>query len=205
MAASGSSRGMALKPKGKRSRATVPGRKEQINMRPEVWGPLFLDTYRKTHKLQQSADLVGVHISTVYKRRDKDPEFGAQFWAIQDGIRAAVEDEIYHRAIEGDITVEPIFFKGDNDEEGMPIVSQVGTKVIVKKSDRMLELLAKSLMPEKYAERSIVYNVDLSAEVRRVAEDQNVPAELVANQLNASVKRLIAAKATDEGTATRRG
>jgi hypothetical protein len=53
-------------------------------------------------------------------------------------------------------------------------------------------------MPEKYADRSIVYNVDISGEVRKVAGDQNVPPELVAQALNSSVKRLLAEQAAEE-------
>lgn len=148
--------------------------------------------YEEERRVVPAAQAAGVSVSTVYKRKDNDPEFAADFQAVQDVIRGMVDDEIYRRGVIGEEEVTPIFIKGGNDEAtGMPIVAHMADKVTRKTSDRMLELLAKSLMPEKYGDRVTVYNVDLSAEIRRVAENQNVPPEMVASRMNENVRRLM--------------
>ena len=167
-------------------------RKEITRIDPAIWGRKFLAEYAKGHRIVPAAAAAGVSVSTIYKRKDNDPDFAADMEAVQNAIRSAVDDEIYYRGVVGEEEVTPIFIKGGNDEDtGMPIVAHMADKVTRKTSDRMLELLAKSLMPEKYGDRVTVYNVDLSSEIRRVAGDQNVPPEMVASRMNDGVRRLM--------------
>lgn len=75
--------------------------------------------------------------SSFYNLRRMDPEFAAA-WA--DALQEAcgsVEMEIHRRAVEG--WEEPVYQKGE----------LVGT--VTKYSDRLLELRARGLMPERYA------------------------------------------------------
>lgn len=170
----------------------VKERKEYNRIDPAIWGPKFLEAYAQERRLVPAAAAAGISVSAVFKRKTTDPEFAADYEAVQDIIRGAVDDEIYYRGVVGEEEVTPIFIKGGNDEAtGMPIVAHMADKVTRKTSDRMLELLAKSLMPEKYGDRVTVYNVDLSTEIRRVAEAQNVPPEMIASRMNEQVRRLM--------------
>lgn len=79
----------------------------------------------------------GGAISSFYHLRRMDPEFAAAWSDALQEACANVESEIHRRAVEG--WEEPVFQRGE----------LVGT--ITKYSDRLLELRAKGLMPERYA------------------------------------------------------
>ena len=79
----------------------------------------------------------GGAISSFYHLRRMDPEFAAAWADALQEACANVESEIHRRAVEG--WEEPVFQRGE----------LVGT--ITKYSDRLLELRAKGLMPERYA------------------------------------------------------
>lgn len=75
--------------------------------------------------------------SSFYRARNMDPEFAADWDNALAEAAADVELEIHRRAIEG--YEEPVYQRGE----------LVGT--ITRYSDRLLELRAKGLMPDRYA------------------------------------------------------
>lgn len=79
----------------------------------------------------------GGAISSFYHLRRMDPEFAAAWADALQEACANVESEIHRRAVEG--WDEPVYQRGE----------LVGT--VTKYSDRLLELRAKGLMPERYA------------------------------------------------------
>ncbi|RNE91427.1 hypothetical protein EBL85_13610 [Marichromatium sp. AB32] len=76
-------------------------------------------------------------VSSFYWTRNRDPEFAAEWDTALAEASADVELEIHRRAVEG--YEEPVYQKGE----------LVGT--ITRYSDRLLELRAKGLMPDRYA------------------------------------------------------
>lgn len=75
--------------------------------------------------------------SSFYRARNMDPEFAADWDNALAEAAADVELEIHRRAVEG--YEEPVYQRGE----------LVGT--ITRYSDRLLELRAKGLMPDRYA------------------------------------------------------
>lgn len=75
--------------------------------------------------------------SSFYRARNMDPEFAADWDNALAEAAADVELEIHRRAIEG--YEEPVYQRGE----------LVGT--ITRYSDKLLELRAKGLMPDRYA------------------------------------------------------
>lgn len=172
--------------------------KPNTPLSPEEWGPLFLADYAETFSLTRSAKDLGINLSTVYKRKGYDPQFAEDLEDAKNGTRENVKAEIIRRAIEGDIEETPYYFKGDNDEEGLPIVALAGTKKVVRRSDQLLILAAKALMPELFGDRSVHYNINLDAEVDRVAESQNVPANMVRAEIVDMARRQMAEQKDEE-------
>jgi hypothetical protein len=87
----------------------------------------------------------------VYDRKARDPDFRRSVEACRHATFAAIMDEVFHRAVIGDWEEQPILVKGGNDPAtGLPIVAKVGTVRRRVTSDRLLALLARILMPEKY-------------------------------------------------------
>lgn len=76
-------------------------------------------------------------VSSFYWTRNRDPEFAAEWDSALAEACAEVELEIHRRAVDG--YEEPVYQKGE----------LVGT--ITRYSDRLLELRAKGLMPDRYA------------------------------------------------------
>lgn len=75
--------------------------------------------------------------SSFYRARNMDPEFAADWDNALAEAAADVELEIHRRAVEG--WEEPVYQRGE----------LVGT--ITRYSDKLLELRAKGLMPDRYA------------------------------------------------------
>jgi hypothetical protein len=122
----------------------------RVRVRGDWSGP-FLAELARTGTIVQAARYAGIAPRTVYWRMDRDPDFRQSVEACHCATFDAIFDEVIHRASVGDVQEVPIYFKGKNDPQtGMPIVVQVGTKMVRQKSDKLLELLARILMPEKY-------------------------------------------------------
>lgn len=89
-----------------------------------------------------SPHAAGSAASSFYHLRRMDPEFASAWEAALEEATAGVELEMHRRAVEG--YDEPVYQKGE----------LVGT--VTKYSDRLLELRAKALLPQKYIERRAV-------------------------------------------------
>ncbi|MBB5212617.1 hypothetical protein [Microbulbifer hydrolyticus] len=105
---------------------------------------IFLSELRRHGIVRRAAKAASPHAdgthfasASFYKLRARDHEFAAAWDDAQELAAAEVEYEIHRRAVEG--YEEPVYQRGE----------LVGT--ITKYSDRLLELRAKGLMPERYA------------------------------------------------------
>ena len=100
---------------------------------------LFIKHLKQTCNVSASAVAAGLSRSAIYYTRERDEEF-AEEWdsAIGEAIDM-LESEARRRAVDG--FEEPVYYKG----------VQVGA--VRKYSDRMLELLLKGHLPEKYKDR----------------------------------------------------
>lgn len=99
----------------------------------------FLVLYSAFGVISRCASMIGVTYSMVDQARKKDKEFLKLFNRAKEIAADTVEAEVFERAVTG--WKEPVFYKGE-------IVGE-----ITKKSDRMLELLAKAVRPEKFSEK----------------------------------------------------
>jgi len=98
----------------------------------------FLVALAQTGVVGTSAARAGLSVRTLKSIRKTDREF-AELWDDAIDFAADVaENEAFHRGVHGE--VEPVFFKG----------AQVGE--VIRKSDRMLELVLKARRPEKFRE-----------------------------------------------------
>ncbi|HSV75326.1 MAG TPA: hypothetical protein VLH79_16340 [Chthonomonadales bacterium] len=103
---------------------------------PGTWADRFLDEYRRTGLLARSARAVGVTPQAVRMRRKRSDAFAS---AMADAAREAgeaLEAEAWRRAVEG--VDRPVFYGGQ--EAGHVRVY----------SDRLLALLLKAHLPERY-------------------------------------------------------
>ena len=99
----------------------------------------FLEVLRATCNVSEAARAIGMARQGLYEARKREAEF-ARLWdeAVEEAVDC-LEREAWRRAVEG--FEEPVFYQG----------AQVG--VVKKYSDRMLELLLKGHLPEKYKDR----------------------------------------------------
>lgn len=119
---------------------------------------VFLSELRRHGIVNAAARAASPHASgtcsaSFYALRRSDPEFAAAWDDAIEQATGSVELEIHRRAVEG--YDEPVYQKGE----------LVGT--VTKYSDRLLELRAKALMPNKYIERRAV---ELSANLNVTQE-----------------------------------
>lgn len=128
------------------SRPGTPGRKpnKSVASRPvtDERKQIFLAELRRHGIIRAAARAASPHsesdaVASFYWHRKNDLEFAAAWDAALGEAVANVELEIHRRAVEG--WEEPVYQKGE----------LVGT--VTKYSDRLLELRARGLMPEKYA------------------------------------------------------
>jgi len=105
----------------------------------------YIDLVCKTGLLTQSAIDVGVSVETARMHRNNDEEFGEAVKTALDVYRDSIEKEVHRRGVVG--VDQPVFYMGE----------QCG--VMVKYSDRMLEMHAKRLIPEYRDHVSVDANV----------------------------------------------
>lgn len=113
----------------------------------------FLATYSHIGVIHRAAEMVGLNYNLVSKERKRNPAFEEKFLLARKIAADRVEAEVQRRAVEG--FQEPVIYQGQHmkDEDGNPMY-------ITKYSDRMLELLAKAVKPEKFRERYEVTGKD---------------------------------------------
>ncbi len=119
----------------------------------------FLDTLVECGgNVSKTCELVCLSKNALYKWRDADPEFAAE-WdaAIQRGADV-LEDEARRRAVEG--VLEPVFYQGQ----------QCG--VVRRYSDTLLIFMLKGAKPEKYRDREFAELDRRLAELERVAQQK---------------------------------
>jgi hypothetical protein len=109
----------------------------------DVWKPMFIEAMRKSGNITVSCEHAGVGRSTVYHALDKDPEFAAAHREAINISNEMLEAVARQRGQQG--WDEPVYMRG---KDGEPRV--VGT--IKRYSDRLLEILMKAHMPNKYRE-----------------------------------------------------
>ncbi len=107
---------------------------------PDNWPDKFLASYRKCGNITKAAKATRVDRSTVYARRESDPEFEKAMLAAQEEAVDLLEEEARRRAADG--SVKPVFYQG----------KQVAT--VREYSDTLLIVLLKANRPEKYRERA---------------------------------------------------
>lgn len=112
----------------------------------------FLRILAQTGRVQSAADAAGIHRSTAFLHRKQDSEFAEKYTDALERFRDRLEAEMFRRGVEG--WDEPVFYRGERATDG-------GEPAVIRKfSDRMLELLARGNMPDKYRE-----NVKVDADV----------------------------------------
>ena len=99
----------------------------------------FLILYSHFGVISKSAQAVGVGYDTIARQLKSDPVFKKLFERAKIVAADTVEAEVFKRAVEG--WEEPVWYQGE-------IVGHT-----LKKSDRMLELLAKGVRPDKFSEK----------------------------------------------------
>lgn len=122
-----------------------------------AWGEAFLKTLANTGVVRVACVAAGVHFTTAYEHRSKDPAFAEAWDTALEEACDALEAEARRRALIG--TERPVFYKGQ----------QCGT--IREYSDVLLIFLLKANRPEKYRD-----NFDLRKVLASVPESAPVPA-----------------------------
>lgn len=99
----------------------------------------FLAAFRETANVTAAAQLAGIHRCTHYQWLGTNPNYAHEFEAGKQEAVDRLEDEAHRRAVEG--VLEPT---GWHDGEPGGYVRRY--------SDRLLILLLKGAMPEKYGD-----------------------------------------------------
>lgn len=135
------------------------------NPKPHDWRAVLLEALRTVPVLQHACDVAQVERTTVWRAREREPEFAA---AYDDAMEAGVdraEQEAFRRAVVG--YVEPVIDKGrlayayervveDGKESFRPVLDEQGQPVpltVRKHSDALLSLILKGRRKRLYAER----------------------------------------------------
>ena len=111
---------------------------------------LFIKHLKQTCNVTASAVTAGCSVRAIYYIRERDEEFAEKWEEAVGEATDSLEAEARRRAVDG--FEEPVYYKG----------VQVGA--YLKYSDRMLELLLKAHLPEKYSNR-IQHSGDVGADV----------------------------------------
>lgn len=112
------------------------------------WGDRLIAELRKWGTLRIACRKAGVGRSTVYERMAKDRDFRLRVEIVRAELFDVILSEMLRRGMEGDRIETPIYVQGDNRPDGTPVVVLAGVKTEVRRSDRLLAILAKLLMPE---------------------------------------------------------
>lgn len=102
----------------------------------------FLAALKETCNVTEAAKIAGFTARTAYNHRVSDPDFKERWDAVEIEVRDKIEGEIWRRGVEG--IDKPIFY------QGKPVAT------VKEYSDRMLELLAKGHMKDRYGDQSKV-------------------------------------------------
>lgn len=123
----------------------------------------FLDNYSITGRIIDCCRSVGMSHSAVRNHVLNDKEFAARFEEAKLTFQESIEKEVKSRAIDG--WEEPVFYQG----------KVVG--YIIKKSDRLLELLVKRHIKE-YRQPTQIINTSTSNTVNvQMTELEEMPKE----------------------------
>jgi hypothetical protein len=139
------------------------------------WEPLFLEHLANSGNIFASAKAAKITRSTVYERRDNDPEFKAAMFSAFEDATDLLELEARRRAHDG--VDEPHFGSGG------PGLGTVQVGVVRKYSDTLMSLLLKAHRPEKFRERYEVkhdgnVSIDIIETVVRTREEAAAVSDL---------------------------
>jgi hypothetical protein len=103
-----------------------------------------------TGSVRKSAALIGTQTSRLYELRKYDEKFDEAWEKAEDIAAAALEAEAWRRATQG--VPETVVSGGKimRHDDGTPMM-------IRRHSDRLLELLLRAHLPEKYREHSAIH------------------------------------------------
>ena len=124
----------------------------------------FADTGIRKVDLEQ-------HLITTQTLRKwlQEPTFRDAYLKAQQEAGALLEDEAWRRAVKGVTSYIPVFYRGE----------ECGTIEKTEYSDKLLELLLKATLPEKYSDRHIV---DIETRIRDEAIRHGLdPEEAISN------------------------
>ena len=137
------------------------------------WRPAFLAALRKMPVITRAAEAAGVDRSTVFRRRQSDPDFDAAFAdAFEAGVDAA-EAELFRRAVIG--FEEPVIHQGvlayrtkrvvaeDGSVAYEPLLDTEGQPVpltVRKHSDSLLATYVKGRRKQVFADRTELTGAD---------------------------------------------
>lgn len=102
----------------------------------------FLDAFAVRGNVSKAAELAGIHRDSHYRWLNDDPAYAPLFKAAEGQFADAIRDFVKRRAIDG--VPEPIIWQGivvTDKDTGEPVT-------VLKRSDRILELLAKAKCEE---------------------------------------------------------
>src|SRR4051812_6077304 len=139
-------------PGGECARVCTPTRAKEISAVTIVRQEAFLDAYGKHGNVEAAAQVAGIHRNTHYRwiKEENDPggEYKERFETATGQFADRVRHEITRRAIQGD--KEPVMYQGQQcrDDAGNLLY-------LAKKSDRLLELLARAACPEFREKREV--------------------------------------------------
>jgi len=102
----------------------------------------FLEANAICGNVSRAAEAAGIHRATHYKWMDEDSEYKRAFEDSESQFCDRVRDMVRRRAIDG--VPEPIIWQGTiiRDRDTNEVIT------VLKRSDRILELLAKGKCPE---------------------------------------------------------
>lgn len=116
----------------------------------------FLEAFAIVGNVAGAAAATGLHRSTHYLWM-KDSDYALRFQEAEEEFRDSIRNEVRVRAVDG--WLEPVVYQGriqfveERDENGEVKLDAAGRPIahvvaVRKKSDRILELLAKAKVPE---------------------------------------------------------
>ncbi len=144
-----------------------------LNQRKEKQ-QLFLELYRQCANIKASCEAAGIDRTTFYNWKNDDSVFAAQVAEAENDANDTAERALYDRAVLG---VEEYVVSNRQVvyHQGQPLTHRVY-------SDRLLEVLLKARMPDKYKEKQQIEHKIETQDLSKLSNEDLVLAEQLARK-----------------------
>jgi hypothetical protein len=161
-------------------------RKPNTSQTPDEWVPKFLESYATCGNMTTAATAAGVAVMTVYKLRERDPDFLTAIEMLRACFVDILEEEAFRRAVVGTHEKETTTVSGavvingkKVDTDDMQQITQTVKDKGRRYSDRLLMEMLRAYAPDKYRPALALHHMPADDLIATVAREQGLSEEVV--------------------------